>query len=627
MRTPLLHYVDPEEDQRRAQALAPLLGSLPTTGVSRGQVPPISQAAPSSHVPFEPSAEEPPVDEGVPLQEGDPYLEYQRNEAMAPPEPEAAPAPMEPTPSPATDPHQEYQQQDFQAARGNLPVEEQVRDRVPTPAAPSGGAAQQSRVVSTKPGWYDFVAPPEKSAIPGVIGGVGLGILGALLARKNPGVAAGLAGLGGLSAMQSVADQPHAEYENRLSAAERQAAMHKTLSGRGEPGSLEWFRANLAARRMQNAEDEAASKAATLAELQDPNSDATRREREAAIGLVATMNLDEESKRRYVENISRMNGEQIQKYRPQLGQMAGQLRGNENAIEGGNRRTTAQVEAEQRANTEHDRRAAQGEDIKIAGEERAQEVDRQKAQIPGFNLDLQQAPNTDTVSKGRAMAGAIDRAVRSARNLRQMQEKIKSVLVQGGGDFYKAFGSDREQARILSRMQVWQNQLAAAQREIFHQGVPQQFEVALNARTNPEADSIRAFFTGDVNWDSMEDIMSEQGIAELSYLGYSPNDKHPLFGAGAAPAAAPGPQKDVAAELKKAGPEGQQMMKRVGAAAKQVVRNAGENVSAAAGAAGVKIPPAPGMVLMRNPSTGSTGWVKKENVEEKKQKYNYEVVQ
>mgnify|MGYP001616639576 CR=1 FL=1 len=152
--------------------------------------------------------------------------------------------------------------------------------------------------------------------------------------------------------------------------------------------------------------------------------------------------------------------------------------------------------------------------------------------------------------------------------LRELQEKVNFVT-QAGGDWFKVFGKDENQKKILTRMQVLQNQLGAAQREIFHQGVPQQFEMALNARTNPNADSAMAFFTGANNWEAMEDVMAEQGAAEMSYLGYDPDG-----GVAASTPATKREPKSLSNELRKAAPQSRQMVKEAVDAGKQVIGGA-----------------------------------------------------
>ncbi len=114
-----------------------------------------------------------------------------------------------------------------------------------------------------------------------------------------------------------------------------------------------------------------------------------------------------------------------------------------------------------------------------------------------------------------------------------------------------------------------QSILGAAQRDIFHQGVPQQFEMVLNARTNPNADSAMAFFTGANNWEAMEDVMSEQGAAEMGYLGYDPDG-----GVAKHDPREPSQPKNLSNELKKAAPQSRQMAREAVDAGQQVVSGA-----------------------------------------------------
>lgn len=413
---------------------------------------------------------------------------------------------------------------------------------------------QQAQLVSTKPQWYDDLAPPKidgaKEAASGLFGG----LLNAFTAPSaKEGMGAFFKGVG--KAADGALAAPQQNYANRLNAADKQADMHAKLnSGGRNSASLD-----LAERKFQHLLDKEQTAAATEKALKTIGSPESN---ELVDAYISAGIFPPDAKKT-------TSAWQMKQGRVGAQQQAGAERGQVNWKDRHNIGTDTKVELKNLDNAEYDRRHEITEGAKIEGEEREQEVGRQKAGIKGWQANTEQAVDTATQHEARKMAGQIDRAVRSARKLRELQEKINFVT-QAGGDWFKVFGKDENQKKILSRMQVLQNQLGAAQRDIFHQGVPQQFEMTLNARTNPNADSAMTFFTGANNWEAMEDIMSEQGAAEMGYLGYDPDG-----GVALAPKpSAPREHKSLSGEMKKAAPVSREIARGAVDAGKQAISGA-----------------------------------------------------
>ncbi len=435
------------------------------------------------------------------------------------------------------------------------PVRAPLKQSTDTERAPIA-KPDPSRLVSTKPDWYDFIAPPKQEGIPNAIGAAGLGILGALLLPKKQGAlkAASLVA-GGLGAADSLMRAPDQDYDRRLDAAGKQAQMHRTLAG-GRAGAgdsqLGWARFGLSKEKHDADTAEATRKLELEKRLGSLDSQETKAQQDALIAIGKPE-----------AQVRQMTGAQILKWRHQFGAEARQDESQVNAVKNYNMRLTGDVE-----------KAEMADNRKIEGEEREQGVNKQKASIKGWRPNTEQAVDPATQHAARNMAGQIDRAVRSARELQKLQAKI-NLVTQAGGNWFKVFGKNEDQKKILSRMQVLQNNLGAAQREIFHQGVPQQFEMVLNTQTNPDTASAMTYFTGANNWEAMEQIMAEQGSAEMGYLGYDPDEGAIVHSPAAA---APSRPKNAASEIRKAAPEGRQMVQGAGEAAGAAVEAAGRTL-------------------------------------------------
>jgi hypothetical protein len=492
--------------------------TLPVVEGATPQLPPDAAIAPEPEAPPDPN---------------DPHNQYMAAEPEPEPEP-AAPPPEAPAAAPSA----------------------------PPPAAPPATPTKpptESRVVSTKPDWYESLAPPESSPIPGVVGGLGLGVLGALLARKSPAVAAGMAGLGGLTAFQSLAGQPQREYDNRLSAAERQAAMHAKLTGgAGGDSELGHIRAQQAQERldMEKAKRAEAARVATaMNKLGTPETIAMQK-------AVIELGYPE-------EQAMQMTGAQLDEWRTGFQQKLGQERGAVIAKGAADTRFQRGLTMAGVAATEHDRREENAQQNLVEKEEREVERGKKRAQIGGWDYIGEGDPSNADTNAARNMAGQVGRAVRSARELKELSKKVK-ISAQAGGLVYQAFGDDKEQKRIINRMKVLQNMLGAAQREIFHQGVPQQFEMAINSKTNPEADSLRAVIEGSISWEQLEEVMRDEGVAQMFNYNYAMPEGSDLGQSGVD---VKEPPRNFQKELAEGAGETTQMIDRAKGVASQVVDN------------------------------------------------------
>ena len=458
----------PQELEALLQERSAALGSLPV----QVPVPPKSQ--------FE--APEPPP----PPDPNDPHNQYM----TAPPEPPPPPPAEEPAPAPVKAPEAPKQATDTERA----PI-----------AAPK---PQDPRVVSTKPEWYKAIAPPKTSPVPGAIGGLGLGILGALLARKNPAVAATMGGLGGLSAMQSFADAPQREFDNRLHAAKEQASMHAKLNGGDGDSAAELARLELSQNKFaaqQKAEEEKRRVAAALEKLDSPE---TKAQQDAAI----KQGMPEEQARS-------LTGAQLLKWRTGFQQQMGQDRGQTNAVKNYNMRQQGQVEAEGRAASEWDRRQEIETGKQIAKEDRAQEIKNQEADIPGLVRIGKVAPNNDAVNMARSINDAMGRAHQAASELMDLRGRLNQARVSG--NFYKFFANDPEGKQALADAQFYQKILMDAQRELSKLGVLQGFEKAMIEETNPAAGSLQEYFTGQFNYNTYLRNMPKVASRRLKSYGYA----------------------------------------------------------------------------------------------------------
>jgi len=465
---------------------SPLTGGLPETlPVVEGRPPPMPPGA---------AVAPPEVEPPAPPDQNDPHNRYMGGtdelEELAAPAPAPAPAPAAPIPVP----------------------------KVPPPAAaPPKAAPTDDRVVSTKPDWYESIAPPETSAIPGVVGGLGMGLLGALLARKDPAVAAGLGGLGGLAAFSSIAGQPQREYENKLSAAERQAAMHAKLSGGDSEMARE--RARVAAEKWAAKQDADARKLAEQTALRLMDSPETIKERQIA----HDMSVGPDGKLLpggFTDSqLGAMNGEDIRRWRTGLQQQAGQARGADNSREAHDVRTSTQFVQTQAANEEWNRRHGIETETTKEKEVREQDIKNLQADIPGLVRIGKVAPNADAVNMARTITDAMGRAHQASTELMQLREKLNAGRV--AGNLYKYFANDPEGKQALTDAQFWQKNLMDAQRELSKLGVLQGFEKAMIEETNPAAGSLQEYFTGQFNYNTYMRNMPKVASRRLKAYGYA----------------------------------------------------------------------------------------------------------
>jgi hypothetical protein len=69
-----------------------------------------------------------------------------------------------------------------------------------------------------------------------------------------------------------------------------------------------------------------------------------------------------------------------------------------------------------------------------------------------------------------------------------------------------------------------QQELAAAQRIVWNQGVPQKYELTSNERTNPDPTNPFTFWKGQYQWDAMARAAKRSGDIRLKQYGYAPDD-------------------------------------------------------------------------------------------------------
>ena len=524
----------PEEiltDEERA-ALAASLGPL---SVVPGRAPPL---------PIEGPLPEPP-------DPNDPH-----NQFMAPPEPELPPDP--------NDPHNQFM------AAPEAPVAPPVAPpkAPPPPSAPilATAAPGESKVVSTKPDWYEPLAPPKTSPIPGVVGGLGLGLLGALLARKNPGVAAGMAGLGGLSAMQSLADAPQREFDNRTTAAERQAAMHAKLNGGGGDSTGELGRLELARKKFEAQQIEDARKLAEDTQLNLMDSPETRKERQIAFDLSQGrpdgLTMDQ---------LNKMNGADIRRWRTGLQQLAGQARGADFGKEAHNRRTETQFEQSILANAEHDRREGIEEEMQVGKEGREQVKLDEQSEIPGYAFTGKRAPNVASVEKARLLADSTEVAEMAANNMVALWKKL-DTKARVSPAWLEGALSDEDRGAV-NELRTWGLTLDTAQRSLANMGVPQQFEMEIMRTVSPDATGIRALLNNGQAWAAQGRVLGQLADTRMRKYGYSRQ------GAPAPVQAPSSGDKPLKEKLREAGEATKGLTQDVVGAAGQVVQNATDTVN------------------------------------------------
>lgn len=436
--------------------------------------------------------------------------------------------------------------------RAKLPTEEDLAKIAPpkapvaaprasTPAAPVVAQTQgeQAKLVSTKPEWYEALAP-EDDTRDQFMGSLFKGFLKGITAPKD-GLKTFIAeGVGG--AADAAVSQKSRQYERRLDAAERQANMNEKLnSGRGND-ALGWANHQLALEKFKAAQERAAQDAAYAAALRDPN---TPQSREIQKMAVLNGQYDEQT-------AATLPGEQILKWRPTQSQdvqrqfSAGEF----------DRRLGARGQ-------EWDRQQGVQQEFKKEGEERERVAAIEEADIPGLELvNPKRAPSKQSVDKAREIKAAKDAIVDGATRLAQLQRQVKDVVRQGLGSWNAVFG-DQEQADILAEMNFIRDEVAAAQRIIWHQGVPQQFEITSNNKTNPTTNSPLTFFTGETAWGAMARVAGRRADLNLKALNFKEAGSEtpevldaPVRGSAA--------KKDVSGEVRRGGETSRNAAQEVG---------------------------------------------------------------
>lgn len=475
-----------------------------------------------------------------------------------PPQADMGPPPPPPDPN---DPHNQYMagaDQPPPAAAPLAPRKEAEAPKPPPTAAPPPPAAAptpptKDEVVSTKPGWYEAIAPPPTSPIPGVVGGLGLGVLGALLARKSPGVAAGMAGLGGLSALQAVADAPQREFDNRTNAAKTQADMHAKLAGHGD-SAAELARLELAQKKFafsQETAEEKARIAEARGKLGTPETTAVQ-------DMFIEQGMDQAKARR-------LTGTQLLTGRTGFQQELGQERGQTNAVTNHNMRTDTQVELKDLDNAEWRARQGVEQGSQIAKEDREQVKLDEQSEIDGFQYTGKRAPNIAAVEKARGIADQSGVAEMSASNMVELWKQLntESKLAPGWAE-----GALSDQQRsLVNELRAWALNLDTAQRQLALMGVPQQFEMEIIRNVSPDATGIRALLNNGQAWAAQGRVLGQLVQQRMKNYGYS------RMGAPTAPQAPSSGDAPLKDKLAEAGQATQGLTQEVAGAAGQVVQN------------------------------------------------------
>lgn len=476
--------------------------------------------------------------------------------APIPPQPEfAAPPPPDPN-----DPHNKYMTgrdvMEEAPAPAPPPLKAAEPPKAPPPPATPPPAPQAPQVLSTKPGWYKDEAPPEISPIPGVVGGLGLGILGALLARKNPAVAAGMGGLGALSALQTVADNPQRNFANRLDVAGKQSDMNAVARGGGASyNPLSWMKFEEQKRIQQLKE----TKAAQLAKIDSPE---TREVQDMFIN----QGMDEVTARS-------MNGAQLLQGRTGFQQQLGQERGQLNAINNHNMRTDTQFEQTQAANREYDRRQGVETQQQIGKEEREQQQLNEQATIPGYRFTGKRAPNIAAVEKARGIADQTEVAEMAAQNMVDLWKQLDDVARLTPAIFEGALPDDVRGK--VNELRAWGLNLDTAQRQLALMGVPQVFEMEIMRTVSPDATGLRALLNNGQAWAAQKRVLGKLADKRMSKYGY---EREVAPEETVAPSSG---DKTLAGKIEDAGKATQQITGQVADAAGQVVKNAANTVGPA----------------------------------------------
>lgn len=445
-----------------------------------------------------------------------------------------------------------------------LPTEQELAKIAPPKQAPPAPAPQterppiatakpgESKLVPTKPEWYDYVAPPKIDGSREAAGSLFGGLLSAFTADSGKDAFKNLFG-GIAGAANAGLSAPQRDYQNRLDAASKQANMFRSLnSGQGGGDSeLDWLKFGLSKERLQGQQDELARKLELERRLNDLNSEETRKQQEMAI----QNGMPEEEARK-------KTGAQILKWRAQIGAANRQDEGNQNAFD----RISLQ---------DHLRKQAEGreEGRTLEGEERKRVASLEEADIPGVEwINPRRPPESAAVNKVRELHGARESLIDAATRLAELQKKVRDPVAQTLAGWNSVFG-DVEQGDILQEMKFLREQLAADQRVIWNQGVPHEFDLRVNKKTNPEADSPFTFFTGEGAWGAMARTADRRADLMMKSLGARrQGTETPSL--GPVPQRGSVGQKDLSNEVRKGGATSQRATQEVTEAAGAALGNA-----------------------------------------------------
>jgi len=368
------------------------------------------------------------------------------------------------------------------------------------------------RLESTKPAWYNSIAPPRQKSQMG--GDIVKTVLGAMLApsRKEKRYAL-IGGLGGMVDHLRTKDTDQATAD--LDAATKQANMYRTLnpvsrSSKGKDGSplgaLNYF---LGQERFTAAQEKDKRTQEQLKNEADPTSKVSM---DAKKGLVS-------SGAATFDQVKDLSYKQIKEDRARFGQSA-QF---ERTAEDFDRRL-------QNRSLVHQGQEERAQEYGVAKEARAQEQRDLEAYIPGRGGEGWHAPDRAAVEKAKAAKTAGETITAGAARLKEIQAKLEEAnqLAGMGGMIEQYIGTD-EQKALLTEAQTIQQDMGTSQRVLANMGVPQQFEMALVNSINPQAGSIKGFFKGPFAWDALHNYYKEKTDRTLTDLGY-PDENAPRRG-------------------------------------------------------------------------------------------------
>lgn len=438
---------------------------------------------------------------------------------------------------------------DDQAAKAPISPDEPT----PAPQAPIVAQTQgnEAKLASTKPSWYDDLAPSKitgaEKAIPGILGSF-------LTAATGPKQDAAKNFFGGVApTVGALMNAPQENYQNRLKAADTQAGMHaKLTSGRGDSASLD-----LAERKFQHLLSNEATKAATLKALKDPASLESKELRDAYV--TAGIFKPEEA--------ARMSGYQMQASRVGAQQQSGAERQASNQQKHFNMVQDAKGEWHQieRSDKMEDRALDRGEKL----EDRALNQDEkdQQAFIPGKVYVGKHAPNIAAVEKARVIDENTGTAMTAADHLIDIWGKMSNRAKLTPGFLEGSLSED--DLALVNEARNWAINLDTAQRNLANMGVPQQFEMEIVKSINPDPSGIRAFLNNGAAWRAQKSVLGALANRKLRAYGYV--DEGTPEAAAARP---PHPQQSLGGKLKEAGAASKGIVKDAVEAGTQVVSGA-----------------------------------------------------